>query len=402
MKFCPFCGKELKEHMKFCPFCGKALIADQCSNDAAPQSAHTQTYQQTDVLLNSKPRSFKKVFLPLLGVLIIALAVIFLLKPFGDNFSEDPDAIQKAAASVVLLECYDYYGNPYAGGSGFAAFGKDIIITNHHVISGDVYRIEATREDGSTFSIDSVVAYDKEKDFAILRAPDHNLPLLDVGNSANLKKGEKTVAIGSPTGYKNTVSTGIFSNYLDVGTYLQLLSTASISPGSSGGALFNDHGEVIGITSGEYTNGNDLYYCIPIQYVQEAYENRTPENEILLTEFYNLSDHPYSTEYILAYGSKLHNQTVTTYGYISGMDANIYLVSSPELVVHIDVRNSFDITSAMMLTELRKEKYALEIDTTKNRSLTNGLKTGDTIVVSGTVMYYSSSDIRLIATEIYN
>jgi len=87
---------------------------------------------------------------------------------------------------------------------------------------------------------------------------------LGIGDSMNLKKGEKTVAIGSPTGFTNTVSTGIFGNYLDIGNYFQILSSASLSPGSSGGALFNDRGEVIGITSGAYTDGNDLYYSIKL------------------------------------------------------------------------------------------------------------------------------------------
>jgi len=396
MKFCPYCGKALKEDMLFCPSCGKALTVSEHSSETVSESACTQTAAPA----KTKPRFSKKMLLPILAVIVIAVAAVLLSSPFGGSFSEDTEAIQDAAYSVVLLNCYDYYDNLYGTGSGFAAFDNDIIITNHHVIQGDVYRMEAVREDGSTFPIESVIAYDEEKDFAILRAPDHKLKPLGIGDSMNLKKGEKTVAIGSPTGFTNTVSTGIFGNYLDIGNYFQILSSASLSPGSSGGALFNDRGEVIGITSGAYTDGNDLYYSIPIYYVQELYNNRTPGDELTVAEFYNLSEHPYTADYILAYGNKLHNQTVTVYGYVTGFAKDIFLVSSPELIPDIQSENLSDFELTVLLRELRSAGYALQIDITRNHLSIDNLFHGDFIAIDGTVAYFNANDVRLIAKNI--
>lgn len=173
--------------MKFCPFCGKALTADQHTHHPAPQSPHTQT----DALPKSKPRPKKKLLLPLLLlVVMVGLAVGLLANPFGGNFSEDPDAIEKATASVVKLTCYDYNNILRSSGSGFAVFDDGIIITNYHVIEGDVYSIEVQTESGDIFSVDTVIAYDQEKDIAILRVPDCSLTPLKSGKSHNLKKGQ--------------------------------------------------------------------------------------------------------------------------------------------------------------------------------------------------------------------
>lgn len=401
MNFCPYCGKELKSEMQFCPYCGKKLSANQFHNPSAVQSDHTQMQQSTTASPKTKVPSSKKLVTGLVAfVIIIALAAIAIINPFGSNFADDPDAIQKASESVVKLYLYDINGIEIGTGSGFAAFDKDIIITNHHCIEGDVYSLQAERADHSVFPIESVIAYDEEKDIAILRAPESNLTPLATGDSMNLKRGEKTVAIGSPIGFQQMVSTGIFSNYLNMETYSRILSTASISHGSSGGALFNNRGKVIGVTSGGYESGNDLYYSIPIHYVQELYNNRSPETEITLAEFYEQSEHPYSVDYLCANGNLLHSQTVVTYGYISGMDSSIYLVSSSDLVLNIDLRNNFDLESSLLLRELRSASYAIEVDTERNHIYTDDLAPNDIIVVEGTVMFYSSSDIRIIASKL--
>lgn len=97
---------------------------------------------------------------------------------------------------------------------------------------------------------------------------------LKAGNSKGLKKGEDVVAIGSPLGQKNTVSTGVLSGrwYNDVSGVDELQFTAPISQGSSGGALFNNGGEVVGITSATLSNGQNLNLAIPIEEVIALYK----------------------------------------------------------------------------------------------------------------------------------
>ena len=392
MKFCPYCGNELNDNHQFCPYCGKSIAAESADN--------TNTTGTTTLEKKAKPKK-KIVPIAIILVLIAALAAVLLFNPFHGNFSEDTDAIQKAGNSVVKIYMYDINGIEISTGSAFAALDKDIIITNHHCIEGNVYSIEAERADNSFFSIESVVAYDEEKDIAILRAPESNLTPLAVGNSSNIKRGEKTVAIGSPIGIHQMISTGVFSNYLDVKTHIRILSTASISHGSSGGALFNNHGKVVGITSGAYETGNDLYYSIPMYYAQELYDNRDPKDELTVPEFYDLSEHPYDVDYLLAFGNKLQGQEITAYGYIGGIDTNLYLVSSLDQVVLFDARDDWTPAQQIEITLLLRELPAVQIQRPNTDTFSSDLMLGDLIAVEGTLRYYSASDIRIVPSKLF-
>ena len=223
----------------------------------------------------------------LIGVLALCLAVgaVVLLNTVfksHNSFSDNPAAIETASESVVMLSCYDKSGELYASGSGFALIEKGIIVTNYHVIEENVYSIEVKTETGASYDVKTIVAVDEENDIAILRcAGSPNLALLSVGDTTGLKKGEKVVAIGSPLGLINTVSTGVFSGYID--NFL-LQFTASISHGSSGGALFDNSGKVLGITFGFLKDGQNLNLAIPIEYVISLWENR--DNEISVQDFY--------------------------------------------------------------------------------------------------------------------
>lgn len=383
MNFCPFCGKETEEHMSFCPFCGKEL--------AQPQPTK---------LPKKNPHTGKKLF-PLLLIVIAVAVGILLVNPFSKDFSEDPDAINKAADSVVKLYLYDANGVDNGTGSGFAVFDKGVIVTNHHCIDG-VFSIQAECADHSMFPIDSVIAYDKEKDIAILRAPESVLVPLKIGDSMSIKRGEETVAIGSPIGLQQMVSTGVFSNYLNMDTYFRILSTASISHGSSGGALFNNQGKVIGITSGGYEAGNNLYYSIPIKYAEELYNSRTLEEEMTLTKFYEQGNHPYTVDYLLAHGNVLHNKDVTVSGYISGIDTDLFLVSSADFVLNIDMRKTFDLSKSMALAEQHSSNSSIQVDMRDLKTAADGLSPNAKITVEGTLIYYGADDVRLIASKVAN
>lgn len=234
---------------------------------------------------STRPRRKTKGWL--IGVLALCLvigAVILLNTVFKSNnsFSDNPAAIETASESVVMLSCYDKSGELYTTGSGFALIEKGIIVTNYHVIEENVYSIEVKTETGASYDVKSIVATDEENDIAILRcAGSPNLTLLSIGDTTGLKKGEKVVAIGSPLGLINTVSAGVFSGYID--NFL-LQFTASISHGSSGGALFDDSGKVLGITFGSLEDGQNLNLAIPIEYVISLWENRN--KEISVQEFY--------------------------------------------------------------------------------------------------------------------
>jgi hypothetical protein len=105
---------------------------------------------------------------------------------------------------------------------------------------------------------------------AIIKAHGNDFRALTLGDSDRLQVGEEVVAIGSPLSLESTVSNGIVSGIRTVekegGKFLQI--TAPISPGSSGGPLFNMTGEVVGITTSHLVGGESLNFAIPINDVK--------------------------------------------------------------------------------------------------------------------------------------
>ena len=191
-------------------------------------------------------------------------------------FFQDPEAIQLASESVLMLTCYDEDYNILGTGSGFLAFEDGVVVTNYHVIEGDVASVTASTEDGLYFDINDILCFDAVADIAILKTKARTrLDLLKLGNSDSLRKGSRVVAIGSPQGFLNTVSEGLYSGVytLDTDDTEYILFTAAISSGSSGGALFNEDGEVVGITTAVWTEGQNLNFAVPINNVIELWEN---------------------------------------------------------------------------------------------------------------------------------
>ena len=166
----------------------------------------------------------------------------------------------------------DKDGHPIAQGSGFLISKDGHVVTNYHVIkSGSSAVIKLP--DGAFFAVDGVLASDKDRDVAIIKAHGNDFRTLTLGDSDRLQVGEEVVAIGNPLSLESTVSNGIVSAIRTVedegGKFLQI--TAPISPGSSGGPLFNMAGEVVGITTSHLVGGQNLNFAIPINDVKPIY-----------------------------------------------------------------------------------------------------------------------------------
>ena len=207
-----------------------------------------------------------------ISALMIALLLLLTTCALADSgFSSDPDAMESVAKSVLMLEVLDDSNYVLATGSGFVAFDNRTLVTNYHVIEGASWMV-ANSDDGYQYVVNSVLIADPEKDIAIcgFMSPTDLQPLtLNSGDA--LKRGSSVVAIGSPNGITNSVSTGIISAvYEDAGvSWIQF--TAPISEGSSGGALLNDDGEVIGITSATYENTQNMNIAVNVSEVTDLY-----------------------------------------------------------------------------------------------------------------------------------
>jgi hypothetical protein len=181
---------------------------------------------------------------------------------------KDIPSIAKAAnGSIVSIVMSADSGKPIAQGTGFIVNKDGLVVTNYHVIAEGSSGV-AKLTDGAIYILEGVVTSDKARDVAVLKikATGKNFRGLMLGNSDRVEVGQEVVAIGNPLSLESTVSNGIVSGIRTAdalgGKFLQV--TAPISPGSSGGPLFNMAGEVIGITTLYLKGGENLNFAIPI------------------------------------------------------------------------------------------------------------------------------------------
>jgi len=176
--------------------------------------------------------------------------------------------VQAASKSVVLIVVRDATGKEIAQGSGFVVTTDGKIVTNYHVIEGGESAV-VKFSSGAFFEVAGVLAVDSSRDLALLQATGQDFSPLPLGDSDRVQVGEQVVAIGSPLALEATVSNGIISairgSTLDASLTL-LQTTAPVSPGSSGGALLNMQGQVVGVTAFQ-ASGQNLNFAVPVNYV---------------------------------------------------------------------------------------------------------------------------------------
>lgn len=166
------------------------------------------------------------------------------------------------AASIVMIAIHDNHGEVLGTGSGIM-IGKDgYILTNNHVASGGSFYSVRIEEDEKIYLTKDVVKYHPELDLAIIKIDRKLNPLAIYQGKKKLVRGQKVVAIGSPLGLFNSVSDGIISGFRKIENVNMIQFTAPISHGSSGGAVLNMQGEVIGISSAGIDKGQNINLAV--------------------------------------------------------------------------------------------------------------------------------------------
>ncbi|MEF9865753.1 MAG: trypsin-like peptidase domain-containing protein, partial [Oscillospiraceae bacterium] len=155
-------------------------------------------------------------------------------------------------------------------GSGVIISEDGYIITNNHVVDGAT-NIKVTLSDKNSYEA-KVIGVDSKTDIAVIKIDAKGMPAATIGNSDNLIVGEETVVIGNPMGtLGGSVTNGIISalnrDIVVGGQTMNLLQTnAAVSPGNSGGGLFNGKGELVGIVNAKSagTGSEGIGFAIPI------------------------------------------------------------------------------------------------------------------------------------------
>ena len=191
------------------------------------------------------------------------------------------DIVKKTADSVVEIATEGTVTGNFArqyvtkgAGSGVIISADGYIVTNHHVIE-NANTITVTLRDGSTTYDATLIGSDADNDIALLKIDAEGLTPATFGDSSSIAVGDYVVAIGNPLGtLGGTVTDGIISALAREVTIedknMTLLQTnAQISPGNSGGGLFNANGELIGIVNAKdsATEVEGIAFAIPVNNV---------------------------------------------------------------------------------------------------------------------------------------
>ncbi len=174
---------------------------------------------------------------------------------------------REQSKAVVVLEGLDDRNNVIGQGSGFIVTTNGAIVTNLHVVRGAAM-VRVKLPSGDMYKTVEVVDVDDAKDLVVLKIKGFKLPTVQLGDSDRVEAGEPVVVISSPEGLTNSVTTGVISGVRRLETHRVFQITAPTSPGSSGGALFDSSGLVVGIVTYVLKSGQNINFAVPVNYVR--------------------------------------------------------------------------------------------------------------------------------------
>ena len=133
-----------------------------------------------------------------------------------------------------------------------------------------------TLRDQRVLDVVEILAASPDYNLALVRVEARGLPTLAMGDSDAMRPGDPVVAIGNPLGLEDTVSNGLVSARRKIGGLEVLQVSAPIAPGSSGGPLFNERGEVVGVATALLQGGQNLNFGVPIRYLTPMMKQPAP------------------------------------------------------------------------------------------------------------------------------
>lgn len=204
----------------------------------------------------------------------------------ADNKERSPaELFQEFAPSVVAIRVTTPMGE--GGGTGFVIDAQGTIGTNHHVIE-HASKIEVKLMDGTVADSVEILAESPDHDLALIRIKTKAVltPVI-LGDSEKVTVGERVVSIGNPLGLEHTLTDGVISARRVIETRKMIQMSAPVSPGNSGGPLFNARGEVVGVTTAIYAAhsvAQNLNLAMPINDVRAMVRAEYPERHAVGTE----------------------------------------------------------------------------------------------------------------------
>lgn len=202
------------------------------------------------------------------GFALAALSLALALPAAAETASQ---VFQQVSPSIVVVVAYDATGKPAELGSGVMLPNHDVATNCHVVKDGTQYRVRYRDKDYPA----SLDKSDWDRDVCSLNVPGLPAPPVVMGKTKTLQVGAPVYAIGAPEGLQLTLSEGIVSSLRPVGAGSYIQTTAAISPGSSGGGLFDDEGHLLGLTSFFMSQGQQLNFALPVEWIESLPQRST-------------------------------------------------------------------------------------------------------------------------------
>jgi S1-C subfamily serine protease len=181
----------------------------------------------------------------------------------------------EVSAAVVRVRALDDRGQPIKQGSG-VTIGSGRVITNCHVTSGASRVVVLSGRE--TYSA-SVRVADEQLDLCSLDVSGFDAPAVTVGSIDTVRTGQRVFAIGAPLGLDLTISEGIVSSLREMPQGKVIQTSAPVSPGSSGGGLFDTQARLIGVVTFQTRSGQNLNFALPADWISQMSNRSGPARE---------------------------------------------------------------------------------------------------------------------------
>jgi len=198
------------------------------------------------------------------GVLVF-LSAISLIAPA--NAIEPDKLFELVSPSIFLVVTFDNNHKKLGSGSG-VVIGPEQVITNCHVLAKSSKVLLVRNQE----TYEATLEYpDPERDLCQLKIPNLKAPSVRIGKAGTLKVGQRVYAVGAPKGLQLSLSDGLVSSLRDSKQGApQIQTTAPISPGSSGGGLFDSNGLLVGITTWLVRDAQNLNFAYPAEWIEQV------------------------------------------------------------------------------------------------------------------------------------
>ncbi|HEX6751561.1 MAG TPA: S1C family serine protease [Longimicrobium sp.] len=178
-----------------------------------------------------------------------------------------------AHASLLMIRALAADGDTVGLGTGFVISPDGLFITNYHVIE-EAAKLQVSLLDGGSWEQVSLVSADPASDLALMQLPAHGLRAMKLGSDTQMEVGDKIYVMGNPLGMGGTFTDGMISGKRPLEGIAMLQISAPISPGSSGGPVMNERGEVIGVATMMVMGGQNLNMAVPVRYARPMLASR--------------------------------------------------------------------------------------------------------------------------------